>query len=65
MERFAIRQIWTREDQSKLLAVASPNVALAFMVAVETAQRQGDVLRLAWNAYDGKFIRLRQSKTGV
>ena len=35
------------------------------MVAVETAQKQGDVLRLAWNPYDGKFIRLRQSETGV
>ena len=30
-----------------------------------TGQRQGDLLRLTWNAYDGKNIRLRQSKTGV
>jgi integrase len=30
-----------------------------------TGQRQGDILRLGWSAYDGRFIRLRQSKTGV
>jgi integrase len=29
-----------------------------------TGQKQGDLLRLAWSAYDGKHIRLRQSKTG-
>ena len=27
-------------------------------------QRQGDLLRLPWSAYDGKHIRIRQSKTG-
>src|SRR3984957_670500 len=30
-----------------------------------TGQRQGDLLRLTWKAYDGQFIRLRQSKTDV
>ena len=30
-----------------------------------TGQRQGDLLRLTCNAYDGQFIRHRQSKTGV
>ena len=29
-----------------------------------TGQRQGDLLRLPWSAYDGSHIRLRQSKTG-
>jgi hypothetical protein len=29
-----------------------------------TGQRQGDLLRLPWSAYDGTHIRLRQSKTG-
>ena len=26
---------------------------------------KGDLLRLLWSAYDGKFIRLRQSKSGA
>jgi integrase len=29
-----------------------------------TGQRQGDLLRLPWSAYDGVSIRLRQSKGG-
>ena len=32
---------------------------------VWTGQRQGDLLRLPWAAYDGEFIRLTQGKTGV
>jgi integrase len=35
------------------------------MLAIWTGQRQGDLLRLTWKAYDGKHIRLRQSKTGA
>jgi integrase len=35
------------------------------MLALWTGQRQGDLLRLPWSAYDGTRIRLRQSKTGT
>ena len=31
-------------------------------VALETGQRQGDLLVLTWSAYDGEWIRLRQSR---
>ena len=34
------------------------------MLAADTGQRQGDLLRLSWSAYDGKWITLTQSKTG-
>jgi integrase len=34
------------------------------ILALWTGQRQGDLLRLAWTQYDGKTIRLQQSKTG-
>jgi len=34
------------------------------LLALWTGQRQGDLLRLPWSAYDGKHIRLRQSKSG-
>jgi integrase len=56
-------KVWSDEDESKFLAVASPQLALALLLAVWTGQRQGDLLRLTWKAYDGEFIRLRQSKT--
>ena len=57
--------VWTEADEANLLAIASPPLAVAFMLALWTGQRQGDILRLPWGAYDGKFIRLRQSKGGV
>ena len=47
------------------MAVASPQVALAFALAIWTGQRQGDLLRLTWTAHDGDKIRLRRSKTGA
>jgi len=34
------------------------------LLALWTGQRQGDLLRLPWSAYDGTHIRLKQSKTG-
>jgi integrase len=34
-------------------------------LGIWTGQREGDLLRLPWSAYDGRAIRLKQSKTGV
>ena len=34
------------------------------MLALWTGQRQGDLLRLPWSAFDGSHIRFQQSKTG-
>jgi integrase len=56
--------IWTDADEAAFLAVASPQMRLAFMLAMWTGQRQGDILRLTWAAYDGAHIRLTQQKTG-
>ena len=57
-------KIWRDEDVVAFLASASPELALAMMLALWTGQRQGDLLRLPWSAYDDGQIRLRQSKTG-
>lgn len=35
------------------------------MLTLWTGQRQGDLFKLTWAAYDGEMIRLRQGKTGV
>lgn len=56
--------IWTAEDETALQAVAPRRIWLAFMLAIWTGQRQGDLLRLTWKAYDGNHIRLRQSNGG-
>jgi integrase len=57
-------KIWTEDHIERLLAVASADIAMAALLALWTGQRQGDLLRLPWSAYDGTYIRLRQSKTG-
>ena len=57
-------KIWTETDIARLLAVATPPMALALTLALWTGQRQGDLLALPWSGYDGSYIRLRQSKTG-
>jgi integrase len=57
-------KIWSEEEIAALLSVASENIRTALMLAIWTGQRQGDLLRLPWSAYDGSHIRLRQSKTG-
>ena len=36
----------------------------ALLLALWIGQRQGDLLRLSWSAYDGRVIKLQQSKTG-
>lgn len=55
---------WDAASLAALFAKASPAVALPCVIAKETGQRQGDILKLTWAAYDGDFIRLRQSKRG-
>ena len=47
------------------MAKAPEHLRLAFMLALWTGQRQGDLLRLPWSAYDGTTIRLKQGKTGA
>jgi integrase len=58
-------KIWTDADEAAFLERAPEHLHLALMLALWTGQRQGDLLRLPWSAYDGLRIRLRQSKGGV
>ena len=58
-------KVWTADDETAFLRVASPPLRLALQLALWTGQRQGDLLALPWSAYDGAKIRLKQSKTGL
>lgn len=58
-----IDSIWTHKDELAFLESAPKHIGLAFMLALWTGQRQGDLLRLPWSGYDGQTIRLRQGKT--
>jgi integrase len=56
-------KIWTDADEAAFLERAPAHLHLALTLALWTGQRQGDLLRLPWSAYDGRWIRPRQSKT--
>lgn len=56
-------KIWGEEQEVAFLSSAPRHLHLPFMLALYTAQRQGDLLKLTWTAYDGEFIRLAQGKT--
>jgi integrase len=58
-------KVWTADDETRFLKSAPVHLHLALLLALWTGQRQGDLLRLPWSAYDGTHIRLRQGKTGA
>ena len=57
--------VWTIEDEAAFLKDGPAHLHLPLLLALWTGQRQGDLLRLPWSAYDGTHVRLRQSKTGA
>jgi integrase len=60
-----VDKIWTVDDEAAFLKSAPARFHLPLLLALWTGQRQGDLLRLPWSAYDGAHIRLKQSKTGA
>jgi integrase len=60
-----VDKIWSDEDVERFLRIAPLYLRLAMLLAINTGQRQGDLLRLPWSAYDGANIKLRQSKNGA
>lgn len=57
--------IWSDAQVEAFKAKAPARMVLALELARWTGQRQGDLLKLTWSAYDGTHITLRQSKTGA
>ncbi len=60
-------QIWLPDEIEAFIAKAielkRPGIAMAVRLGADLGQRQGDILTMTWNQYDGQFISLRQSKT--
>jgi integrase len=56
-------KIWVLDEELAFLERAPKHLHLPLTLALWTGQRQGDLLKLAWSAYDGTHIRLKQSKT--
>ena len=47
------------------VATGYPSIALAVIIAINTAQRPSDICALRWSQYDGQYITLTQIKTGA
>lgn len=56
-------KIWLPHHVTAMENAAGPELRLALLLALHTGQRQGDLLRLTWKAFDGEAITLVQSKT--
>jgi integrase len=54
--------IWLPEHIDAFMKVAPIEMQRALILALHSGQRQGDLLRLPWSAYDGTTITLRQGK---
>ena len=59
-----LRTSGTRPTKRHSSRARPAHLHLPLLLALWTGQRQGDLLRLPWSAYDGSHIRLRQHKTG-
>ena len=57
-----VNKIWNDEDVARFLRTAPPYLRLAMLLAINTGQRQGDLLRLPWSAYDGTHIKTASEK---
>lgn len=56
--------IWSDDQMALFAAVGPTHLVRAMILAKWTGQRQADLLKLVWSAYDGEYIRLQQGKHG-
>jgi integrase len=57
--------VWSDDQITAFLGVASEPLRRAITLALETGQRQADLLSLSWGAVGPDTIRLKQQKTGT
>lgn len=55
--------VWTPNLLAAFRSGAPAHLQLPFEIAINTGQRQGDILALSWNDYDGTYLRFEQSKS--
>jgi integrase len=53
----------SRRSPIAFLKSAPKHLHLPLLLALWTGQRQGDILKLTWDQYDGRYIRLQQGKS--
>ena len=52
-----VDKVWSEEVEAAFLKSAPAHMHLSLMMALWTGQREGDLLRSTWAAYDGSVIR--------
>ncbi|MFC5507794.1 tyrosine-type recombinase/integrase [Bosea massiliensis] len=57
--------LWLEAHIRAFMTVAPLEMQRALILALHTGQRLSDLLRAAWTNYDGKVLRIRQSKGNV
>lgn len=55
--------IWSDHAIKMMMAACPVELQTALLLGIWTGQRQGDLIALRWSAYDGKYLRVSQSKT--
>lgn len=55
---------WSALQIGRFRDVASPQVRLVFDLALDTGQRQKDLLQFTWSQFDGERINVAQAKRG-
>jgi integrase len=58
-------QPWPQELIERFLIEAKPSLCWAIKLALYTGQRRSDLVKMKWSDFDGKFIQVRQQKTGA
>ena len=55
---------WPQELIDRFLREARPSLCWAVKLALYTGQRRSDLVKMKWSQFDGKWIEVRQQKTG-
>lgn len=58
-------RIWSEEECARFIRTQSPEMVRSLLLAIWTGQRQGDLLTMTWQAYDGSTLTTRQGKTSA
>jgi integrase len=57
-----VDKIWSEQQVARFVAMAPSHFIDAHTVALWTGQREGDLVKLKWSAYDGFYLTVTQEK---
>jgi integrase len=54
---------WSDEEIERAVTLAPPHLAAVLQMALYTGQRRSDLIEMQWKDFDGRSIRVKQTKT--